>query len=136
METLKNAPTYFAVEQIPDEDAQKVSHLVLQCAQTTGTMFLRLESMDLLIIGSTELIRFRTDAKDVSRILAFLWGQGRAIVSANGSNYVFRKKNRQGPIPSIRMLAPPCQTHRQAVYLGTACEYWQEQFADPSIDPA
>jgi hypothetical protein len=127
METLLNARTYFAVELRPGEDAKAVSQTVLRTAKTANVLFKRLESMGHFQIGSTELVRFRTDASNISPVLIALRAQGRAIVEAQESGYLLRKNGRQGAVPPYRMLAVSCPDG-QAVYLGTANEFWEEQF--------
>lgn len=126
-ETIINAKTYFAVELRPGENAKEVSRMVLMAAKDAKVAFRRLESMGSMTVGSTDLIRFRSDAGDIGSVLGALKAQGRAIIEAQGSQYLLRKNGRQGPVPPYRMLAVPCPDG-QAVYLGTAIEFWEEQF--------
>ncbi len=126
-ETLLNAKTYFAVEMRPGEDAREVSRQVLEAAKGAKVKFKRLESMGLFQVGSTHLIRFRSDLENFKPILGALKAQGRATIEADGSGYLLRKNGRQGAVPPYRMLAIPCPDG-QAVYIGTESEFWEEQF--------
>jgi hypothetical protein len=129
METLVNAKTYFAVQAKTYETARDVSRLVLQAAATVGISFKRLESMDILSVGTTNFVRFRSDVVDATPILDALEAQGRGSIRLEGIRYMLRAKGRVGSIPTTRILSAPCVTSQQQVYLGTSVQQWAEQFA-------
>lgn len=127
-ETLINAKTYFAIQIQRQERASEIAELVLSTAEKVGSRFKRLESLDTITIGSTCLLRFRSDVDDATPFLDVLVGQKRGVVRMQEWKYFLVCNGRKGTIPTTTMLSTPCRTDQQCVYLGTAIPHWQQQF--------
>lgn len=122
-------PTYFAVEiKTSYEKAPDLAKIVLTTAKGLGILFRRLEAMDVIEIGSTKFMRFRTDLTPALPLADALFESGRGVIALSvGGGYRMRTKTKEGTIPSTTLLAVP-RAAGVKTFRGTKIKLWERQF--------
>lgn len=122
-------PTYFAVEvKTSYEKTIDLAKVVLTVAKAQGILFRRLEAMDVIEIGSTKFMRFRTDLQPATQLVDAILNEGRGVIAANAAGgYELRSRTKNGPVPSTRILSTP-RAAGTKMFRGTKIKLWERQF--------
>lgn len=96
-------------------------------ASGMGLRFEYLEPYGSITIGSTKLLRFRTDCPEVERLISFFQDEQRAYVIPGGTGYRYITQTTEGQAPIMAM--QESRTGYKRKYRGTSDRFWTRQFA-------
>ena len=120
--------TYFGVELRGSESPHAVSEVVCKAADAAKTLFLRLEVVDVIAVGGTKFVRFRTDLLNFVPMLDALFAQKRSVIQQGTQGYTVRfTSGRTGPITSMLMHSIP-KPGQGAMYKGPKVALWEQAF--------
>lgn len=119
--------SYFGVQILLRESYKDVANLIISTAQSKGSLFRKLQVLDLQTIGTMPFIRFRSDIEDPYAVLKHL-PRG-IIVPIHGTYTVFFTGGRTGKFPTSTMCSP-AKTGYGHIYAGTRIKLWRQQFAE------
>lgn len=126
MSAEKVTTQFFAVQKLPFEDKHEMAELVIKTAHEKSLLFTVLDVIDLIEVGSTEFVRFRSDLVDVATLVAALFDKKRAIITLAGSGYQAKLNGRTGVVPFAKMSVVPAGQF--VSYRGTKVQHWERQF--------
>lgn len=122
--------TYFAAQLLRCEHIKDVANAIMQVAEARGVLFRKLQVLDLISVGTTSFVRFRTDLADPAAVLT---GLNRGFISFSEGNYrITFADGRQGVrFPTTSMLSVQKSGFGQT-YAGPKVKRWAQQFASAS----
>lgn len=116
----------FAVQLLPRESYRDVAKLVLATADEAKVLFRKLEVMELMTVGTTTFVRFRSDLRDVGRVCERL--AGRSYVAERAGAYVVHFiDGRAGRLPATSMCLG-AKAGFGVVFTGPRIAKWKAQF--------
>lgn len=119
--------TYFAVQAKYGESFKDVVRLVLQEADNKNLLFRKLEVLDVITVGRTQLFRFRSDL-DKFDPLAKSFKDRACVYACTGSYLITLPDGRSGKVPVSLMCSTPRSGFGQT-YVGTKIKRWEQQFS-------
>jgi hypothetical protein len=126
MSAEKVTTKFFAVQKMPFEDKHEMAELVIKTAHNKGLLFTVLDVIDIIEVGSTEFVRFRSDLVDVATLVSALYEKKRAIITLEGTGYQAKMGSRTGAVPFTKMSVVPAGQF--VSYRGTKVQHWDRQF--------
>lgn len=119
--------TYLAVQILKTDRSYKdVVRLFMEAANAQGLLFYKLQVLDVMVVGTTSIVRMRTDLHNAESVTGAL--AGRANIVANTGGYVMRHANgKTGKVLSSTMCTPHKPGFGQ-LFAGTKIARWAHQF--------
>lgn len=113
------------------EDTRAVVHSFMLAACQHGLEFQHLEVFGIFTVGSSKFIRFRTDCKDFTPIVARLLNENRGSITPDPKRgYLIRlPSGQEGVVEISKMLATPLSGY-PLVFRGPKIKYWERQFEE------
>jgi len=120
--------TYFALQILRGESYKHVANAVLAEAESKSILFRKLQVLDLLSVGTTVFVRFRSDLPDAAKALRAL--RNRALIASDrsGTYTVTFPDGRSGKYPGATMHSSP-KIGFGHTYAGTRIKLWGRQFS-------
>lgn len=122
-----DAPWHFAVQIKDEENQRSLIKELLHTANSMGVLFRRVEVLGPMSVGSTKLIRCKTDLDTLDPLLDRLNAQGRSTIRPSGPSYTADIGSRKGVVATATMQAMPLSGY-PVVYRGTKIKFWERQF--------
>ena len=122
--------TFFAIQLRLGETPHQLAAEVLRTASEARILFRRLDTLDIIDVGGTDFVRFRSDLINPFPILDRLLRDGRRIVGPGLGTYLLWKPKVPdgGRVPLTPMHLVPIPGHFRE-YRGTRMPTWAAQFA-------
>lgn len=122
--------TYFSLQLLRGESYKDVAHAFLDAAEKLGALFRKLQVMDLMTVGTTTFVRFRTDLTPIEPILSVMSNRGTVSADVTGGYTVKFLGGRSGKYPTSTMCLQPKLGFGQ-ILMGTRLKRWRQQFVSP-----
>jgi len=120
--------TFFGIQILrTDRSYRELAKLVCELAAQEGFLFRKLQVLDVTPVGSTSLVRFRTDLQDVEAILGLITGRAVAFSDPNGVYQVKFPNGKIGKLASA-IMCTPAQPGFGDWYVGPKIKDWETQF--------
>lgn len=120
--------SYFAVQILRGESYRDVANAVLTAAESKGILFRKLQVMDIMAVGTTAFVRFRSDISGLDQVLTTLANRSRVAADQTGAYIVSFQDGRKGKYPTTTMNSSPKLGFGQT-FAGTRIARWKQQFA-------
>lgn len=122
--------TYFSVQILRGESYKDVAHAFLDTADRLGLLFRKLQVMDIMTVGTTPFVRFRTDLTSVDPVIKEMVNRGSVTVDPAGGYVAKFLGGRSGKYPTSTMCLQPKLGFGQ-ILMGTRLKRWKQQFVSP-----
>lgn len=122
--------SFAAVEIKAGESEIRGIQAFFRHAEGIALKFDSLEPYGPLSIGSTTFLRFKTDCRDLDKLVPFFQEEGRAIILPGKSGYRMITQTTEGPIPIVHVQAARLPGYNRR-WRGTSNKFWARQF--PSV---
>lgn len=119
---------YFAVQILRGESVGAVANAVLTAADASGILFRKLQVMDIMAVGATPFVRFRSDITGLDKVLGSLPARSLISSDSSGAYIVSFQDGRRGKYPTATMNSSPKLGFGQT-FAGTRIARWSQQFA-------
>lgn len=130
--------SYFSIQILRCESYRDVAAAVLTAADQQGVLFRKLQVLDIMAVGTTAFVRFRSDMlsiptvsgtpSDLDKVLKALTNRSQVAVDPATGGYVVRfQDGRRGKYPTSTMNASAKLGFGQT-FAGTRIKLWASQF--------
>lgn len=119
--------SYFSIQILRGESYRDVANAVLTASDSLGVLFRKLQVMDIMAVGTTAFVRFRSDITELDKVLQALPTRGRVAADATGAYVVTFQDGRRGKYPTSTMNSSAKLGFGQT-FAGPRIKNWRRQF--------